>query len=234
MIRHKFLLLTLLLSISAGLSAQKKIDFINYYDGTFRADNVQSFNWMKDGQFYSELAGNKIVKTSILDDSKQSVLFDGNQKSVRIDDYSFSADEKKILLLTNRRGIYRRSFTAEYYVYDIADETLSKLSSGGPQSYATFSPDGKKVAFARDNNLFVTSLQNMSEEQITEDGETNKIINGSTDWVYEEEFSITKAFFWSPDSKKIAFIRFDESGVKEYNMQYWNDGALYPFDYRYK
>ena len=234
MIRHNLILLSFCLFISASLTAQKKVDFRNFYDGTFRAENVQSFNWMNDGQFYSELTGNKIIKTSILDSDKQSVLFDGGQNNISIDDYSFSANEKKILILTQRKGIYRRSFTAEYYIYDIADKTLSRLSEGGPQSYATFSPDGKKVAFVRDNNLFVTTLVSMSETQITTDGETNKIINGSSDWVYEEEFSITKAFAWSPDSKKIAFIRFDESGVREYNMQLWNDGALYPVDYRYK
>ena len=224
----------LLLFVSINLTAQMKIKVNNILDGTFRQENVRNFNWMKDGQFYSELSGNKIVKSSILDKAKKTTLFDGSANSLRIAGYTFSADEKKILILTNRKSIYRRSFTADYYVYDVANKDLKKLSNGGPQSYATFSPDGKMVAFARDNNLFVTTLVTMSEKQITDDGEFNKIINGSSDWVYEEEFTITKAFFWSPDSKKIAFIRFDEGGVKEYNMQVWNDGDLYPEDYRYK
>lgn len=224
----------LLLLVSTGLSAQMKIGIENITDGTFRQENVRSFNWMKDGQFYSELTDNKIVKSSILDQNKKTTLFDGDSSDIRISTYSFSANEKKILIVTERKSIYRRSFTAEYFVYDVTNKELKKLSAGGPQSYATFSPDGKKVAFTRNNNLFVTTLVTMTEKQLTTDGEFNKIINGSSDWVYEEEFSITKAFFWSPDSKKIAFIRFDESGVREYNMQVWNNGDLYPEDYRYK
>ncbi|CAN0599832.1 unnamed protein product, partial [Laminaria digitata] len=90
------------------------------------------------------------------------------------------------------------------------------------------------VAFTRDNNLFMVRLVNMAEMQITEDGKKNEIINGSTDWVYEEEFSLTKAFFWSPDSRRIAFMRFDEREVKEYNMQKWNNVSLYPEDYKFK
>lgn len=224
----------LLLLVSTSLTAQMKIKVNHIIDGTFQQENVRNFNWMNDGQFYSELSENKIVKSSILDKSNRTTLFDGSSNNMSIDGYTFSADEKKILILTSRQSIYRRSFTAEYYVYDVVNKDLKKLSDGGPQSYATFSPDGKMVAFTRNNNLFVTTLVTMSERQLTKDGEFNKIINGSSDWVYEEEFSLTKAFFWSPDSKKIAFIRFDESGVKEYNMQVWNDGELYPADYRYK
>ncbi|MGB3463902.1 MAG: S9 family peptidase [Cyclobacteriaceae bacterium] len=224
----------LLLLLSSGLAAQMEITFENFGDGTFRQENVQSFNWMNDGQFYSQLTENKILKSSILDNSANTVLFDGSKYGISIDDYSFSADENKILIITDKKSIYRRSFTSQAYIYDVKDETLNKLSTGGPQSYATFSPDGKKVAFARDNNLFVTTLVSMDEKQLTTDGKFNEIINGSSDWVYEEEFSITKAFFWSPDSEKIAFIKFDESNVREYNMQKWNDGANYPEDYRYK
>ncbi len=230
----KYISILLILVSSSLVIAQKKIKVENFYDGTFSAERVRSFNWMKDGQFYSELKSNKITRSNITDASKVTTLFDGSKNNVNIQDYSFSADEKKILIVTNRESIYRRSFTAEYYVYDVVNDKLTKLSNGGPQSYATFSPDGKKVAFVRKNNLFVTALVNMSESQLTDDGEFNKIINGSTDWVYEEEFSITKAFFWSPDSKKIAFIKFDESSVKEYNMQLWRDGTLYPEDYVYK
>ncbi|MGD1840794.1 MAG: S9 family peptidase [Thermonemataceae bacterium] len=99
-------------------------------------------------------------------------------------------------------------------------------------SYVTFSPDGQQVAYVRDNNLFLMNLKDQQEITITKDGKLNEIINGSTDWVYEEEFGFAKAFFWSSDSKKVAYYRFDESAVKEYNMQVWD--ALYPTDYRFK
>jgi len=230
----KYLFMLLIVIGSTAVDAQKKIKVEHFYDGTFNPEFVRSLNWMNDGQYYSELVENKITRSNILDDSKVTTLFDGNKNDLIINDYSFSSDEKKILVVTKRESIYRRSFTAEYYVYDVENTSLTKLSDAGAQSYATFSPDGKKVAFARKNNLFVTTLVNMSESQVTTDGAFNKIINGSSDWVYEEEFSITKAFFWSPDSKKLAFIKFDESNVKEYNMQLWKDGALYPEDYVYK
>jgi dipeptidyl-peptidase-4 len=110
---------------------------------------------------------------------------------------------------------------------------VRKLSGGGKQSYATISPDGKAVAFVRDNNLFYTTLADMQEVKVTDDGKLNSIINGTTDWVYEEEFAFVKGFFWSPDSKKLAFYRFDETIVREYNMQMWGK-ALYPADYKFK
>ncbi len=232
MMNRIFFLLPLLMS--SVLMAQKEIKVENFYDGTFTEERVKSLNWMKDGQFYSELSENNVIKNRVTDASTVAVLVNGDSLGIEIDDYSFSTDESKILLLTKQTFIYRRSFTAEYYVYDLKNKTFTKLSENGPQSYATFSPDGKMVAFVRDNNLFTVRLDNMGETQITKDGEFNKIINGSSDWVYEEEFSITKAFFWSPDSKKLAYIKFNETDVPEYNMQVWNDGALYPQDYRFK
>ena len=103
----------------------------------------------------------------------------------------------------------------------IETKSLSRLSEGGKQSYAKFSPDGTKVAFARDNNLYFVNLINKQEVQVTNDGKFNEIINGSTDWVYEEEFSFVVGFYWSPNGEKLAYYRFDETAVKEYNMQVW-------------
>jgi dipeptidyl-peptidase-4 len=144
-------------------------------------------------------------------------------------------------LSTGTESIYRRSSKADYYIYDVATKNTRDLSNGAKQSYATFAPDGSRVAFARDNNLWIVntasagaSAEYIKERQVTTDGVFNSIINGSTDWVYEEELSFAQAFFWSPDSKKIAWYRFDESRVKEYNLQKWNKGSLYPTDYRYK
>jgi len=202
---------------------------------TFSERKVSGINWMNDGKFYTALSDNKIVKYDITSGQPVQTLVDGAAlpTAIVIDEYSFSADEKKLLLQTQRQSIYRRSFRAEYFVYNLDSNTLLALSSGGRQSYAAFSPDGSKVAFVRDNNLFYVSLPGMEEEQVTDDGKFNFIINGTTDWVYEEEFSFVIGFEWSPDGGKLAYYRFDESEVKEYNLQLWGN-LLYPYDYRYK
>jgi dipeptidyl-peptidase 4 len=217
--------------------AQKNIAFEDLaLRPTFSQESVYGINWMNDGQYYSALESNNIVKYDVTKGEKVATLLDGATLEPRISfsAYSFSADEKQVLLMTKRESIYRRSFKAEYYLYDFTSKTLRPLSPNGKQSYATFSPDGKKIAFVRDNNLFYVELEGMKEVQVTDDGRFNHIINGSSDWVYEEEFSFAKAFFWSPDSRKLAYYRFDESEVKEYNMQMWKGGQLYPDDYKFK
>lgn len=204
----------------------------------FSQKQVRSINWMKDGSFYSALENGRIVKHQVTDGAAVETLFDEGVsvenlgQKITIADYTLSSNEQKILIETDPEQIYRRSSRAENFVYDIKTKKLTKLSAGGKQSFATFSPDGTKIAFVRQNNLFMVDLNTMSERQITTDGKWNNIINGMCDWVYEEEFSFAKAFFWSPDSRKIAFFTFDESKVPEYNMQMW--GKLYPTDYRYK
>lgn len=202
--------------------------------GTFYEESLSSLNWMNDGQYYTALENNQILRYDVTSGQSDSLILDGGNLGILINNYNFSADEKKILLLTEQEFIYRRSFTAEYHVYTFEGGELSRLSKNGRQSYATFSPDNSMVAFVRDNNLYYTKLVNMSEYAVTDDGKFGSIINGSTDWVYEEELYVTKAFHWSPDGKKLAYYRFDESEVKEYNLQYWDNGALYPRDYRYK
>jgi dipeptidyl-peptidase-4 len=136
------------------------------------------------------------------------------------------------LFSTEKEPIYRHSSKAHFFVYDRVTRKLTRLSPGGKQMYATFSPDGRKVAFARDNNMFYVDLATMKESQITHNGKKNEVIKGYADWVYEEEFSFAQGFSWSPDGAKIAFYTFDESRVPEYNMQLW--GQLYPQDYRFK
>ena len=216
--------------------AQQQItveDFVK--KGTFRTESVYSLNWMNDGGNYTALENNNIVQYDIATGNAVKTIVEGNSLStpLEIDDYSFSADESQVLLLTNQRGIYRHSFVADYYVLDLGSKELRPLSEEGNEQYATFSPDGSKVAFVRANNLFYVDLDDMELHTITNDGVQNSIINGTTDWVYEEEFAFVKAFHWSPDSRKIAYQSFDESRVKEYNMQVWNVG-LYPHDYRFK
>lgn len=201
----------------------------------FGEQQVTGINWMADGKFYTALADNKVIRYDITTGQPVETLVDGRALSPRIDieEYSFSVDESKLLLQTKRQPIYRRSFVAEYFVYEMRTKQLRKLSAGGAQSYATFSPDGSKVAFVRDNNLFYVTLSDMKEQQLTDDGKFASIINGTTDWVYEEEFSFVVGFEWSPDGNRLAYYKFDEREVKEYNLQYWA-GLLYPFDYRYK
>lgn len=213
--------------------AQNQISVEHTTDGTFRQKTVSSLNWMNDGQYYSALSDNKIIKYSVRTGEEVETIADGNELNLKIDSYSFSDDESLVLIMTDRESVYRRSYTAIFYLYDRSAKSARKLSEGR-QSYATLSPDNTKVAFTRDNNLFYLDLSSDNEIAVTTDGQFNSVINGSTDWVYEEELYLTKAFEWSPDSKRIAYYRMDESEIREYNLQLWKDGANYPEDYRYK
>ncbi|WP_242921379.1 S9 family peptidase [Pontibacter liquoris] len=244
----KNLLAAVLLCFAFVAQAQQKKDITLediYKKGAFRAASVYGVNWMKNGQYYSSQVAdeqnrvNDIVKYDVTTGKPVSTIIEGESlvpeggsQPIQYDDYTFSSDEKKVLFATGTERIYRRSSKADYYVYDLATKKLTKLSNGGKQLYATFSPDAKRVAFARDNNMFFVDLSNMKETQITTDGKLNSIINGYSDWVYEEEFSFAQAFHWAPDGSKIAFYTFDETKVPEYNMQLW--GELYPQDYKYK
>ncbi len=224
-----FLLLTLI-SFVAVAQPEITIDDLTTKN-TFAQKSVTGIRWLKDGKYYTSISDNKVIKFDVSTGQAVATVYEGDLK---IDGYSFSDDETKLLLSTNSESIYRRSSKADFYIYEVASKKTRKLSSGGKQSYATFSPDGSKVAFARDNNLWTVNVADLHESQVTTDGAFNNIINGSTDWVYEEELSFAQAFYWSPDSKKLAWYRFDESKVHEYNMQKWNRGSLYPTDYRYK
>jgi dipeptidyl-peptidase-4 len=232
----RLILISCLVVAFYASSAQRQIAVEDFtVRNTFAQKSVYGINWMKNGQFYSSLKDNKVIKYSITTGQPVETIVDGGalSRALQIDDYSLSADETKVLVLTNVESIYRHSFTAQYFVYDIAQKTIKPLSGNGKQSYAAFSPDGSKVAFVRENNLFYVTLADMQEVQVTTDGKFNHIINGTTDWVYEEEFSFVDGFHWSPDGKRLAYYRFDESGVHEYNLQRWGK-TLYPTDYRFK
>ncbi|MFY0626390.1 MAG: S9 family peptidase [Reichenbachiella sp.] len=231
----KKFIFTFLLFYTFVSYGQRKISVSDIYEkNVFIEETVTSLNWMNNGQFYSALEDNKIVRYNVATGESDSVLVNGDDLQLLINDYEFSSDEKRILLVTEKQSIYRRSFTAEYYVLSFKGAELQRLSSKSKQSYATFSPDNSMVAYVRENNLYYTKLVNMVEYPVTKDGKVGEIINGSSDWVYEEELMLTKAFDWSIDSKKLAYYRFDESDVKEYNLQKWDDGALYPSVYQYK
>ncbi len=229
------LIITLLASSVLGFS-QKQITVEDIYGkGTFRAKSVYGINWMNNGSFYSALESNSIVKYDVTKGEQVETILDAStlEVEIKISSYEFSSDEKYILLLTDRESIFRRSYTAIFYLYNRETKLLQKLDNDRI-AYATVSPDGSKVAYTKNNNIFYVSLNDMSVVQVTNDGKRNSIINGSTDWVYEEELSFTKAFFWSPDSKKIAYYRFDETEVLEYTLKKWNNGATYPENYTYK
>lgn len=176
---------------------------------SFYPKSVYGLRSMNDGIHYTTLEGrgtkiNKYsYKTGNFIETILNTLKLDTTKIKRASEYQFSDDETKILLYTNRERIYRRSFTADYYVYDRKTNKLTGLSDNGKQQLATFSPDGKKIAFVRKNNIFIKNLIDNTETQITFDGKFNFIINGAPDWVYEEEFEFNKAFAWSPDSKNL-------------------------------
>jgi len=215
--------------------AQQKITVEDLWTNyTFYAKSVPGFNFLEDGKHYTRLQDNTIKKYDLTTGNFVSDILDGDSLkdkegfNGKISTYSFNDDETKIMIKSESQQIYRRSSIAKFHVYDTKTQSLTSVwDKEGKISYATLDPTATKVAFTHNNNLYFKDLKSGNTTQITNDGETNKIINGSTDWVYEEEFSFVKAFYWSPDGKKLAFIRFDESEVQEFTMTRFN-GDLYP------
>jgi dipeptidyl-peptidase 4 len=214
--------------------------------GTFRQKTLNGLSSSNDGINYTLLEnnGSQIVKYSYKTGQNQGVVLDirelKNDSLQSVSDYEFCGDETRVLLMTDRVPLYRRSFTASYFIYNFTTKELSRLSKG-KQQLATFSPDGERVAFFRDNNLYIKSLRFGTERQITNDGVVNKIINGAPDWVYEEEFEFIKAFEWSPDSKQLAYIKFNEVQVPDYGMVMYEgqkpqlkEYAVYPGERQFK
>jgi dipeptidyl-peptidase-4 len=206
---------------------------------TFSPEYVYSVSSMNDGEHFSALEKNKIEKFSYKNFGEAvALILDGNtltfdKETIKIDDYFFNADETKVLLATNVVSIYRRSFTANYFIVDLETKKIIQLSDKGPQQLADFSPDGTKVGYVLQNNIYYLDLISGETIALTNDGKRNEIINGATDWVYEEEFSITKGFYWSPDSKNIAFYQFIEKDVPEFTLDFYN-GKTYPTPYTFK
>ncbi len=215
-------------------------------DYKFYGRSISGFRSMNDGIHYTTLQkgknGSEIVKYAYANKNIEEVLIKSTDlehgdnsiedKFLKIDDYEFSADESKVLIASEKEGIYRHSSKSHYYIYDLRTKTLKKLSEGSKQMYASFSPSANKVAFVKDNNMYYKDLISNKEVQITSDGVPNQIINGASDWVYEEELVLVKAFEWSPDGNQIAYYRFDESNVKEWLMKMYE--SLYPHEERFK
>ncbi len=240
----KILLIGLALLSFGNIFSQTKKDVsiediwstYQFYSGT--VNGIRSLN---NGVNYTTLEktkeGNNLVEYSYTDNKTKNILIDNStltngSEIVGIDDYEFSSDESKVLIASNTEGIYRHSSKSNYYVYELSSKKLELLSAGPKQMYATFSPMANKAAYVKENNLYFKDLTTNKEVQITKDGKKGSIINGASDWVYEEELVLVKAFEWSPDGNKIAFYKFDESAIKEWSLKYYN--GLYPQEERFK
>ena len=229
-------LFLLFIAFTTAITAQKKEISLEdiWSNGTFRAESMNSFHSMNIGDFYTILNSNKESGATSLDkydyktlEKVETIVESKDLDGIdTFDSYEFDASETKLLLGTNNERIYRRSSLGKYYVYDIASKTLQLVSENKIQE-PTFSPDGNKVAYAQGNNIYIKNLINNGTIQITSDGEKNKIINGITDWVYEEEFGFVRAFDWNLNSDKLAYLRFNETDVPEFSMDMYGK-ELYP------
>jgi dipeptidyl-peptidase-4 len=230
--KKKFLLVTILIVFSYKEFAQtnskqtatkKEITLEKIWNGTFSPKRMNSLNSM-NGDFYSLLNYDKQTKSVTVDkysyktlEKVETIVNSKNLKDlVGFSSYSFNNDETKIILGTDFQKIYRHSFKGTFYGYDIASKKLTLIGKNIQEP--VFSPDNHKIAYAKDNNIFIKNIKKNSITQVTTDGKINSVINGITDWVYEEEFAFVRAFEWSSDSKNLAFLRFDETNVPRFSM----------------
>ena len=229
--------LTILFLAQCVFAQEKMIQLEDIWASrTFSPEWVWGINSMNDGVHYSSLnyGENNVYITQYSYETGDSILTIVDSKDldgISFSDYSFSEDEKKVLLPTETESIYRYSSRSNYYVYDRETKIAEELSEG-KQRLAQFSPDASKVAFVKENNIFIKDIINNTELQITFDGEINKIINGATDWVYEEEFAFDNGMQWNASGNKIAYYRFDEEKVPEFSMDLFTD--LYPSQSQFK
>ena len=242
------LLGAVLLATATTVLAGQQLTIKDITNGTFRTESMVGVEPLSDGESYTQISsdGKQIVKYSFKTGKQSGVLFDVNtargSKIERVDGYVMSPDGRHMLIQTKTKSIYRHSFTAVYYIFNVANNRLVPLSDGGPQQIPVWSPDGNQVAFVRDNNIFLVKLlYNNAESQVTKDGKFNEVINGLPDWVNEEEFSFNSAMVFSADSKQIVWVRYDESEVKQYSMSLFKglkpereEYASYPGFYTYK
>lgn len=235
-------LLFLFLAVSTTLIAQKKDITLEdiWSNGTFRPERLNSFHSMENGDFYTILNFDGKTKSTHLDkynyktlEKVETIVSSEDLEGIQaFESYSFNNDETKLLLGTESEQIYRHSSKGLYFVYDTTAKQLQLVSKHKIQE-PTFSPDGTKVAFVYHNNIYIKNLVNDITIKVTSDGKINEIINGITDWVYEEEFAFVRAFQWNGDSDKIAYLRFDEREVPEFSMDIYGK-ALYPSQHVFK
>jgi len=234
-------IITLFLLTTFSVVAQQKISVEEIYTGAFRAKGMDALQSMKNTNQYTVLNTDRATKSQQINLydfatlKKVSTLIDTkNFKELSengIDSYVFSNDEKQILIANNSNQIFRHSFTADYFLYDMVSQKITGFL--GQVQEPTFSPDGTKIAYAKANDLYIYDIASRNTTRVTSDGAKNAIINGITDWVYEEEFAFVRAFDWSTDSKKLAYIRFDESEVPQFSMDMYKKD-LYPTSETFK
>ena len=244
----KLSILCMMLCLSVFFGNAQVVTLQEVANGAYRTEGISGIKPMLDGEHYTQISRDrkKIVKYSFKTGKEVATVFDvSTARDCTIksfDDYIMSPDESRILIQTETKPIYRRSFTAVYYIFSVRNNTMEALSEGGPQQVPLFSPDGNQIAFVRNNNIYLVKLLfGNSESQITEDGKYNEVLNGIPDWVYEEEFGFNRAFDFSADSKMLAYIRFDESKVPMYSFPMYqgmnpslDQYAVYPGSYDYK
>ena len=227
-------LLIIFIAITSLATAQKKdISLEEIWNGSFSTERMNSLNSM-NGDFYSLLNFDKNTKITTVDkysyttlEKVETVVNSKDLKEINyFESYAFNNDETKLLLGVDEEQIYRHSSLGVFYVFDLASKSLQLIDKEKIQE-PTFSPDSKKVAYAKNNNIFIKNLETDEVVQVTSDGKKNHIINGICDWVYEEEFSFVRAFEWSKDSKNLAFLRFDETEVPTFSMDIVGS-ELYP------
>lgn len=239
-LKQSFLLFWIFSIPFISVSQKELTNELIWASSEFSMEYIYSVRSMNDGEHFTALEKNIIVKYSYKNFGESSeVILDANTlevedgSDIEIDDYFFNADESKVLLATKMKSIYRRSFTATYYVVDLKTKKTVTLSSHGQEQLADFSPDGTKVAYVYENNIYIFDLESQKTTQVTQNGKKNNVINGGTDWVYEEEFELTKGFYWSPDNQYVAYYSFDESQVPQMTMDFYQEGT-YPEPYTFK
>ena len=243
-----FVMCVMMLLATSNVSADNKIALKDVTGKTFTPKYITGVDPIKGTDRYASISndGRQIIEYAFKTGNQTRVLFDiantHGESIKQLDGYTLSPDGKRMLIQTNTHKIYRRSFTADYYIYTIQSRKLEKLSTGGPQQIPTWSPDGNQIAFVRDNNIFLVKLlYDNAESQITKDGKFNEIINGVPDWVYEEEFSTNRSLCFTADSRMLCWIKYDERKVKEYSLQLFmgshptmKANEVYPGTYTYK
>lgn len=218
----KFVLTTLCFQFILPTYSAQQISLEEIWSGKFYPKSIENFISMKDGKYYTLLTDSGIEKYSYKSFQKTETVVQGN-----FSDYQYSPDEQFLLLEKKSTPIYRRSKLGVYELYNLRTQSYSKIFDLKPIQEPTFSPDGSKIAFVFENNIYYQEVTSGKITQVTTDGEKNKIINGISDWVYEEELGFVRNFQWSPDGKYIAFVRFDESNVKEVDIPIYAKN-LYP------
>lgn len=216
------------------LEAQPKFTYADIAAGKFAQKSVSGLRSMSDGEHYTVRENEGLYRCSYAKSGERELLVNFGLLDGAVADYTFSADESKILFRLNSRPLYRRSHFSNYAVYDLSSGELVEVDESGDVRYALFSPKGDKVAYVTDNNIYINDLVQKFTYAVTTDGEWNHIINGMPDWVYEEEWGIDHAFCWSPDGSKIAFLRSDESEVEEFGFMKFLTGTPYPELFKYK